>query len=404
MPANGDGRIASDCFCGGSRGHDRRGSIAARLERDDQLVAGPHFHDIAARQACVAEGDGRLVVDMAAIVGGLGAAVRVEIAEAVVSHGGLADRERPTTGGVSVLAKQSPHVFCFSRGSLCSNAFEAMAQSARGRMAGIRRLARSVLTSGHRHRRGALSSRWAHPTPENLMPHEVNTAAEPRRRSGREPYLPPELAIDLEADNILLRAALASSASADVRRDLITQELKHRIGNLLAVVQAIARHTFRNADAASVEDFNARLLALAVAQKLLIDSETRAASMIDVVTSTLAPHCADGDRAKISGPEVALDGRRAHALTLALHELATNAAKYGALSTDAGWIEIVWTQEDGALTLVWREHGGPPVSAPKRRGFGSTLISRNLGLAFRGQTDMDFDTDGLVCRLVAPAI
>lgn len=236
------------------------------------------------------------------------------------------------------------------------------------------------------------------------MPHEVNTAAEPRRRSGREPYLPPELAIDLEADNILLRAALASSASADVRRDLITQELKHRIGNLLAVVQAIARHTFRNADAASVEDFNARLLALAAAQKLLIDSETRAASMIDVVTSTLAPHCADGDRAKISGPEVALDGRRAHALTLALHELATNAAKYGALSTDAGWIEIVWTQEDGALTLVWREHGGPPVSAPKRRGFGSTLISRNLGLAFRGQTDMDFDTDGLVCRLVAPAI
>ncbi len=236
------------------------------------------------------------------------------------------------------------------------------------------------------------------------MAHELPPAAESRTRPDRGRYLPPELAIDLEADNILLRAALANSASADARRDLITQELKHRIGNLLAVVQAIARHTFRNADAASVEDFNARLLALAAAQKLLIDSETRAASMVDVVTGTLAPHCANGDRAKISGPEVALDGRRAHALTLALHELATNAAKHGALSSDAGWIDISWAVENDSLKMTWREQGGPPVSPPKRRGFGSTLISRNLGLAFGGNADLDFHEDGLVCRLVAPHI
>lgn len=235
------------------------------------------------------------------------------------------------------------------------------------------------------------------------MPHESQTVAEPRRRSNREHYLEPAIAIDLEADNILLRAALANSASADVRRDLITKELKHRIGNLLAVVQAMARQTFKDADAASVEIFNSRLLALAAAQKLLIDSETRAASMVEVVTSTLAPHCADGDRAKISGPEVALDGRRAHALTLALHELATNAAKHGALSIDNGWIEIVWAQENGSLSLVWREHGGPAVVAPQRRGFGTTLITRNLGLAFRGKADLEFHEDGLVCRLVAPA-
>jgi len=168
-------------------------------------------------------------------------------------------------------------------------------------------------------------------------------------------------------------------------------------------VQAVARHTFKHADAASVEDFNARLLALAAAQKLLIDSETRAASMIDVVTGTLAPHCSDGDRAKISGPEVALDGRRAHALTLALHELATNAAKYGALSTETGWIEVTWTLRDGALSFLWREHEGPPVVAPERRGFGSMLISRNLGLAFGVKVELDFNVDGLTCRLVAPA-
>ncbi len=235
------------------------------------------------------------------------------------------------------------------------------------------------------------------------MPHELQTAAEPRKRQGRNHYLQPELAIDLEADNVMLRAALANSASADVRRDLITQELKHRIGNLLAVVQAVARHTFKHADAASVENFNARLLALAAAQKLLIDSEARAASLTEVVTSTLAPHCSDGDRAKISGPDIALDGRRSHALTLALHELATNAAKYGALSTDKGWIDISWTVTDGELCLMWREHDGPPVIPPERRGFGSALISRNLGLAFRGTVDLDFNGDGLTCRLVAPA-
>lgn len=236
------------------------------------------------------------------------------------------------------------------------------------------------------------------------MPNRQDTATEPRRRTNGPGHLPPELAIELEADNIMLRAALASSASADIRRDLITQELKHRIGNLLAVVQAVARHTFKDADPASIEDFNARLLALAAAQKLLIESETRPAMMAEVLSSTLAPHCSDGDRAKISGPEVALDGRRAHALTLALHELATNAAKYGALSTESGWIDISWTVENGALCFMWREHDGPPVVPPESRGFGSTLISRNLGLAFGGKVALDFNADGLTCRLVAPAI
>lgn len=125
--------------------------------------------------------------------------------------------------------------------------------------------------------------------------------------------------------------------------------------------------------------------------------------MADVLSSTLAPHCSNGDRAKISGPRLALDGRRAHALTLALHELATNAAKYGALSTDTGWIDISWTVDNGALDFMWREHDGPPVVAPERRGFGSRLISRNLGLAFGGKVDLDFKADGLTCRLVASA-
>jgi two-component sensor histidine kinase len=214
--------------------------------------------------------------------------------------------------------------------------------------------------------------------------------------------LEPELLIDLEAENAVLRAALARSEGAGVRRDLITQELKHRIGNLLAVVQAVARQTFKEADAASVEDFTARILALGAAQKLLIDSETRAAKMAEVVRGALAPHCIDGERATITGPDLPLDGRRAHGLTLALHELATNAAKYGALSVDGGWVEVVWTSIEGRLDFLWSEHGGPPAVASTRRGFGSRLITRNLGLAFRGEVDLSFRETGVECRLLAP--
>lgn len=235
------------------------------------------------------------------------------------------------------------------------------------------------------------------------MLHKLQPAAMSRARRRVRRYLPPELAVDLEADNALLRAALAKSEGAGQRHELVEQELKHRIGNLLAVVQAIARHTFHNADAASLEDFSARLHALAAAQKLLIDAETGAATMASVVKDALAPHCSDGDRARISGPEFALDGRRAHALTLALHELATNAAKYGALSTENGWIEIAWTSADGRFDLLWREHDGPPVIPTRRRGFGSSLITRNLGRAFAGEVSLDFDRAGLVCHLRAPA-
>lgn len=223
---------------------------------------------------------------------------------------------------------------------------------------------------------------------------------------GHPPGAPPplEIVIDLEADNVLLRAALARSASADVRRDLVTQELKHRIGNLLAVVQAIARHTFTGADAASLEIFTARLHALAAAQAVLIDTENRATTMDKVVVSALAPHCSEGHRATIAGPEVALDGRRAHALTLALHELATNAAKYGALSAERGWLDVSWTTDNDLLNFRWREHGGPAVSAPTRTGFGSRLITRNLGLAFRTEVELIFREEGLECAFHAPLL
>lgn len=214
-----------------------------------------------------------------------------------------------------------------------------------------------------------------------------------------KPLLEPEYLLDLVAENAGLRAALAVAESASIRRELVSQELKHRIGNLIAVVQAIARKTFRDADAVSVKDFTARLGALAAAQALLIDAETKPATLMHVVTHALAPQ---DNRFTLSGPEIQLGGRQAHALTVALHELATNAAKYGALSNEFGIVEITWTQEQAQLTLVWRERGGPPVSKPSRTGFGTSLIAVNLKTAFAGSVDLSFDPGGFQCRLCAP--
>lgn len=216
-----------------------------------------------------------------------------------------------------------------------------------------------------------------------------------------------EPVIDLVADNAQLRTALAGAERAGERSDLVTAELQHRIGNLLAVVQAMARQTFRHSDHVRLAEFGARMNALGMAQAILIESEARVATMAEVVTSALAPHGAHGaigDRITVAGPEIALEGRRAHALTLALHELATNAAKYGALSVERGMVDIEWLIEDGNLDFVWRESEGPPCVSPERTGFGSFLITRNLGIAFGGAVELNFHSTGLVCRLRAPVL
>lgn len=215
-------------------------------------------------------------------------------------------------------------------------------------------------------------------------------------------HLEPEQLIDLVAENAGLRAALALAEGTSIRRELVSQELKHRIGNLIAVVQAMARKTFRGADAACVVDFNARLSALAAAQAALIDAETEPAMLLDVAKLALAAHISSAERLAISGPDVALSGRQAHALTLALHELATNAAKYGALSVDGGAVEIAWTNGNDELIFLWRERRGPVVSAPTRKGFGSSLITLNLATAFSGAVGLRFEQGGVECLLRAP--
>lgn len=224
----------------------------------------------------------------------------------------------------------------------------------------------------------------------------------PASKSPETAQLEPEHLIDLAAENAGLRAALAVAEGASIRRELVSQELKHRIGNLIAVVQAIARKSFRDADAVRVTDFNSRLSALAAAQTLLIDAETEPTTLLDVTRLALAPHVSNAERLAIAGPDLALSGRHAHALTLALHELATNAAKYGALSVEDGAVEISWTSADDELNFLWREHGGPIVRTPSRIGFGSSLIKINLSSAFSGAVDLRFEESGAECQLRAP--
>ncbi|GAM96429.1 sensor histidine kinase [alpha proteobacterium U9-1i] len=202
------------------------------------------------------------------------------------------------------------------------------------------------------------------------------------------------------AENTGLRAALALAEGTSIQRELVSQELKHRIGNLITVVQAMARKTFRDADIARVDDFTARLSALAAAQTILIDAESKPAMLSDVVRLALAAH--NDDRIIVAGPEIILNGRQAHALTLALHELATNAVKYGALSNEGGAVEIVWSKANDKLDFLWRERSGPLVSKPTRTGFGTSLVTLNLTTAFDGVVDLSFEPSGVECRLRAP--
>ncbi len=190
---------------------------------------------------------------------------------------------------------------------------------------------------------------------------------------------------------------------------LMVHELNHRVKNSLATVQAIAAQTLRGGGASLEvrEALTSRLLALAKAHDVLTDAKWSGARLEEIASQAAAPYGAD--RFRIDGPPVILPPRTAIAMALAFHELATNAAKYGALSNAAGLVDLAWTVHDEPgspqLQLTWRETGGPLVSPPTRKGFGSRLIQRGLAAEFVGEVRMDFQATGLICRMdvVLPA-
>ncbi len=196
----------------------------------------------------------------------------------------------------------------------------------------------------------------------------------------------------------------------EARQTLLMQELSHRVKNTLAMVQAVATQTLRNAaslDAAG-EALGARLLALAQAHDVLMQGAWSSACLRSLVDGAIALH-GDGapDRFRVQGPDLTLGPRPALTLALILHELGTNAAKYGALSRSEGHVAIAWevTPVDGEarLRFRWEEIGGPPVKPPTRTGFGSRLIERSLVHSFGGAAVLSYPETGVVLTMEAPA-
>ncbi|HEX8192802.1 MAG TPA: HWE histidine kinase domain-containing protein [Allosphingosinicella sp.] len=192
-------------------------------------------------------------------------------------------------------------------------------------------------------------------------------------------------------------------ALAEQRQRLLINELNHRVKNTLATVQAIAFQTLKG-DIPLAEArtrFEARLLALSRAHGLLTAQNWEGASLARVVADATEYLAGEQGRFEVSGEEVLLAPRPALALALAFHELGTNAAKYGALSTEDGTVSITWKNVAGTLCIEWRERGGPPVVQPERRGFGSRLIERGLAADLGGRAALVFGADGLVCTIEA---
>ena len=190
---------------------------------------------------------------------------------------------------------------------------------------------------------------------------------------------------------------------AEEHQRLLINELNHRVKNTLASVQAIAFQTLRGEVplAEARARFEARLMALSAAHNLLTEENWGGASLERVVGDA-TEHLAGGSaRFDVAGEAIRLAPRAALALAMALHELGTNAAKYGALSVEGGRVSIAWSLVGDRLRLEWRESGGPPVEAPERRGFGSRLIERGLEADLGGGAALHFDPGGLRCEIHA---
>jgi PAS domain S-box-containing protein len=188
------------------------------------------------------------------------------------------------------------------------------------------------------------------------------------------------------------------------RERLLTREINHRAKNLLSVVDAIAHQTATRTPEDFIERFSERIQALSANQELLVRNEWRGVEIEDLVRAQLA-HFADliGSRIAVQGRVLRLTPVGAQAVGLALHELATNAGKYGALSNDTGRVDIRWGTEDETFTMSWTERGGPPVSPPQRRGFGTTVMETMVERSVNGGAQLDYARSGVAWRLTCPA-
>jgi PAS domain S-box-containing protein len=210
---------------------------------------------------------------------------------------------------------------------------------------------------------------------------------------------------DLTLAEERLRAEIDERERGQQRQLLLIHELNHRVKNILAMVQAIAIQTLSSAPTpeAARKALDQRLVALAQAHDILTREGWDGAELGDVIDGAVAAHQAEpGARFRTKGPRVRLEPKVAVSLSMVLHELATNAVKYGALSCDEGWVSVTWTMrlvgQQIALALSWTEHDGPVVKPPERTGFGSRLITRSLA-AEEGSAELIYAPKGLECHM-----
>ena len=183
------------------------------------------------------------------------------------------------------------------------------------------------------------------------------------------------------------------------------REVNHRAKNMLSVVDAVSHQTASRNPEDFIERFSERIQALSANQDLLVRNEWNGVEIDDLVRAQLALF-ADliGSRIAVNGPKLRLKPASEQAIGLALHELATNAGKYGALSTDRGRMDISWAIDGDTLAMTWSERDGPLVSAPKRRGFGTIVMEAMTERSVDGKVDLDYAPSGLTWRLTCPAV
>lgn len=200
---------------------------------------------------------------------------------------------------------------------------------------------------------------------------------------------------------------IAERQKAEAHQNLLIQELNHRAKNMLATVQSIARRTLRgHADEATMQSFQGRLHALSHSHSLIMGENWRAVDLRDLACTALAPFLGEEkERARLDGPAIRLAPKAALALGMGFHELAANAARYGALRGDTGCIELCWeTLDDGTLHISWTEKDGPPVETFRDTGFGSYLLRRGLAHELGGEVQIRAERSGVICEISVPEL
>jgi len=203
------------------------------------------------------------------------------------------------------------------------------------------------------------------------------------------------IAVDELLDELDRRELAARKA--EEARDLVSRELSHRVKNTLAIIQVIAKQTFKRlGNTAEFTSFSQRLASLSGAYDVMLSGDSAGGQMGKVISKALAPHDdPERPRFNFSGPDVALSADASLALSLIIHELATNAAKYGALCHEDGRVNVQWHVHGDRIALSWSEFDGPPIVPPEKEGFGSALIKRAFSQQFEPETSFVFDEDGL---------